>query len=165
MSQKIIAANGGAQCMPQSLAQIYLHIVFSTKSRQPFLQDASFSEECYAYLAGICMKQDCFAKRVGGYIDHVHILCSLSRQKTVADLIRELKTSSSVWIKTQRPELKNFHWQDGYGVFSVSQSQLEKVKEYISNQNEHHRKMMFQDEFRKLLKKHGVNFDEQYIWD
>ena len=95
----------------------------------------------------------------------MHLLCSLSRQKTVADLVRELKTSSSVWIKSQKPELQNFHWQDGYGVFSVSQSQLEKVKEYIANQREHHQTMPFQDEFRQLLKKHDVDFDERYVWD
>ena len=151
--------------MPQSLAQIYLHIVFSTKHRQPRFHDAAFIEELYAYLAGICKKQDCFAKLVGGYVDHVHLLCSLSRRKTVADLVRELKTNSSVWIKAQKPEWTDFHWQDGYGVFSVSQSQLEKVKEYIGNQEEHHRTMPFQEEFRKLLKVHGVDFDEKYVWD
>ena len=151
--------------MPQSLAQVYLHIVFSTKSRQPCFHDVAFANEMYAYLAGICKKQGCLAKTIGGYIDHVHLLCSLSRQKTIADLIRDLKTSSSVWIKTQKPEWRHFHWQDGYGVFSVSQSQLEKVEEYINNQNEHHRITTFQDEFRKLLKKHGVNFEEKYVWD
>jgi len=150
--------------MPQSLAQIYLHIVFSTKNRQPFFHETAFSNELYAYLAGICVKQDCFAKLVGGHIDHIHLLCSLSRQKTIADLIRELKTGSSIWIKTQRPEWGNFYWQDGYGVFSVSPSQLERVKEYISNQSEHHRTITFQDEFRLLLKRHGINFDEKYVW-
>ena len=124
--------------MSQSLAQIYLHIVFSTKRRQPYFSDGAFAEKLYAYIAGICKKQDCFAKHVGGHIDHIHLLCSLSRQKTVANLVRELKTSSTVWIKSQQPEWTDFHWQDGYGVFSVSHSQLEKVKEYIINQKEHH---------------------------
>jgi len=151
--------------MPQSLAQVYLHIVFSTKSRQPFFHDATFSRELYAYLAGICKKQDCLAKTIGGHVDHIHLLCSLSRRKTIADLMRDLKASSSVWIKTQKQEWRNFHWQDGYGVFSVSQSQLANVEEYIGNQNEHHRTMNFQDEFRKLLVKHGVDFDEKYVWD
>ena len=151
--------------MPQSLAQIYLHVVFATKNRQPFFHDADFSNELYAYLAGICKKQDCFAKLIGGHIDHVHLLFSLSRRKTVADLVRELKTSSSVWIKTQKPEWGNFHWQDGYGVFSVSQSQLEIVQKYIDNQSEHHRTITFQDEFRALLKKHEVDFNEKYVWD
>jgi REP element-mobilizing transposase RayT len=151
--------------MPQSFAQIYLHLVFSTKNRQSFFQDTVFAKELYAYLSGICKKQDCFAKIIGGYVDHIHLLCSLSRQKTVADLVRELKTSSTVWIKTQKPEWEHFHWQDGYGVFSVSHSQLEKVKEYIANQNEHHRTTTFQDELRQLLQKHGVEFDEKYIWN
>jgi REP element-mobilizing transposase RayT len=151
--------------MPQSLAQIYLHIVFSTKHRQSYFHDVAFASELHAYLAGICKKQDCFPKHVGGHIDHVHLLCSLSRRKTVADLVRELKTGASTWIKTQRNDLRDFHWQDGYGVFSVSQSQMEKVKEYIDNQNEHHRIMTFQDEFRQLLKKHGITFDEKYVWD
>jgi len=166
-SQQQFAPQRGATKlrMPQSLAQVYLHIVFSTKRRQPFFQDATFSKELYTYFAGICKKQDCYAKLIGGHIDHVHLLCSLSRQKTIANMIQELKTSSSFWIKMQRPEWKDFHWQDGYGVFSVSQSQLEKVKEYISNQSEHHRAMAFQDEFRQLLKKHGVDFDEKYVWD
>ena len=151
--------------MPQSLAQIYLHIVFSTKHRQPYFRDDAFADELHAYLAGICKKQDCFPKHIGGHIDHVHLLCSLSRRKTVADLIRELKTSSSTWIKTQKKDWEDFHWQDGYAAFSVSQSQMEKVKEYIDNQQEHHRIMTFQDEFRQLLKKHGITFDEKYVWD
>jgi REP element-mobilizing transposase RayT len=151
--------------MPQSLAQIYLHIVFSTKHRQPYFRDITFANDLYAYIAGICKNQDCFAKLAGGHIDHLHLLCSLSRRKTVADLIRELKTSSSTWIKSQRKEWRDFHWQDGYGVFSVSQSRLDHVKEYINSQNEHHRTQTFQEEFRKLLKKHGVEFDEKYVWD
>ncbi len=151
--------------MPQSLAQIYLHLVFSTKQRRPYFQETDFAEKLHGYIAGICEKQDCFAKLVGGHIDHIHLLCSLSRRKTIADLIRELKTSSSIWIKNERPELMDFHWQDGYGAFSVSQSQLEKVKKYIGHQNEHHRTVTFQDELRKLLKMHAVEYDEKYVWD
>ena len=151
--------------MPQSLTQIYLHIVFSTKNRQPYFQDVAFASELYAYLAGICKKQDCFPKHVGGHVDHIHLLCSLSRRKMVADLIRELKTGSSTWIKTRRLDWQDFHWQDGYGAFSVSQSQMTKVKEYIDHQNEHHRIRTFQDEFCQLLKMHGIEFDEKYVWD
>ena len=151
--------------MSQSLAQIYLHIVFSTKRRQPVFNENAFVRELYLYLTGICKNKDCFAKLVGGHVDHIHLLCSLSRQKTVADLIRDLKTSSTVWIKSKRSDLADFHWQDGYGAFSVSASQLYKVKEYIANQQEHHRSMTFQEEFRKLLKAHSVEFDEKYVWD
>ena len=151
--------------MPQSLAQIYLHIVFSTKGHAPYLQDAAFSEELYAYIAGICKSLDCHAKPVGGHVDHLHILCSLSRQKTVADLIREVKTRSSRWIKERKPGFAGFHWQDGYGVFSVSQSQVEKVRVYIDNQREHHRTMTFKEEFRMWLREYGIDFDERYVWD
>jgi REP element-mobilizing transposase RayT len=151
--------------MPQSLAQIYLHLVFSTKHRQPIFQEPDFAKKMHAYLAGICNKKDCLAKLVGGYVDHVHILCCLSRQKTVADLVRDIKTSSTVWIKHERPNLTDFHWQDGYGVFSVSQSQLEKVQTYIAQQCEHHQSVPFQDEFRKMLQKHDIEFDERYVWD
>ena len=151
--------------MPQSLTQIYLHIVFSTKNRQPYFQDVAFTDELYAYLAGICKKQDCFPKHIGGHVDHIHLLCSLSRRKTVADLIRELKTGSSTWIKTRKLDWQNFHWQDGYGAFSVSQSQMPKVKEYIDHQNEHHRIKTFQEEFGQLLKMHSIEFDEKYVWD
>ena len=151
--------------MPQSLTQIYLHVVFSTKNRQPYFQDVAFADELYAYLAGICKKQDCFPKHVGGHVDHIHLLCSLSRRKTVADLIRELKTGSSTWIKTRKLDWQNFHWQDGYGAFSVSQSQMPKVKEYIDHQNEHHRIKTFQEEFGQLLKMHSIEFDEKYVWD
>jgi len=151
--------------MPQSLTQIYLHVVFSTKNRQPYFQDVTFADELYAYLAGICKKQDCFPKHIGGHVDHIHLLCSLSRRKTVADLIRELKTGSSTWIKTRKLDWQNFHWQDGYGAFSVSQSQMPKVKEYIDHQNEHHRIKTFQEEFGQLLKMHSIEFDEKYVWD
>ncbi len=162
-----IRASGrnGLHIMPQSLAQIYLHLVFSTKYRQSYFQETDLAEKMHAYLAGICNRQDCFAKLVGGYVDHIHILCCLSRQKTVADLVRDIKTSSSAWIKKEYPKMADFHWQDGYGAFSVSPSQLERVKAYIANQDEHHRTVPFQDEFRKLLQKHAVGFDERYVWD
>ena len=151
--------------MPQSLAQVYLHLTFSTKGWTPCFQDAAFSEEVHAYIAGICDNQDCTAKQVGGYVDHVHILCSLSRRKTIADLVQEVKTSSSIWIKKQKPKWGDFHWQNGYGVFSVSQSLVEKVKEYIANQREHHRTMTFQEEYRMWLREYGIPFDERYMWD
>src|SRR5262245_15908422 len=104
--------------MPQSLAQIYLHVVFSTKHRTPFLQDKSLREELHTYLGGICRDLESPAVSVGGVEDHVHILCRLSRTRTVADLVRELKRLSSKWVKQKRPDLADFHWQDGYGAFS-----------------------------------------------
>ncbi|MGL6227383.1 MAG: IS200/IS605 family transposase [Thermoguttaceae bacterium] len=151
--------------MPQSLSQIFLHIIFSTKSRQCFFQDNSFENDHFGYLAGICKKQDCHAKIIGGYVDHVHILCSLSRTKTVAELVKAIKANSTIWIKEKQPSWRDFCWQQGYGVFSVSPSQVDHAVEYIKNQKLHHKEMSFQDEYRKFLNKHNVVFDENHVWN
>src|SRR6185369_11061894 len=151
--------------MPQSLAQIWVHIVFSTKDRAPFLQDAVLREELHKLLGGTCNERDCSVLRVGGVADHVHILCRLGRTATAADLVKELKRESSQWIKTKDPRLAEFYWQNGYGAFSVSPSHVELVREYIANQEDHHRTVTFQDEFRRLLKKYGLEWDEGYVWD
>jgi REP element-mobilizing transposase RayT len=151
--------------MPQSLVQIYVHLVFSTKNRAPFLHDATFRENVHAYLVGICKNQECPSLRVGGTEDHVHILCRLSKALDVSTLIRELKRDSSKWIKEENPRLADFHWQNGYGAFSVSPSHVDALVKYISNQVEHHRRETFQDEFRRLCKKYGVAIDERYVWD
>lgn len=151
--------------MGQSLAQIYVHIIFSTKHRKPFLKETELRTKLYAYLAGICKKQDCPALIIGGVEDHVHILCRLGKTIEVATLIREVKRGSSLWIKVQRKDLQDFHWQDGYGAFSVSPSHVPDLKEYIANQEEHHRRESFQDEFRRICKKYGVEIDERYVWD
>ncbi len=151
--------------MPQSLAQIYLHVVFSTKGRRPFLQDQNILDETHKYLGGTCNNLDCPVLRVGGVADHVHILCRLGRTITVADLVKELKRDSSQWLKTKSPALAEFYWQNGYGAFSVSPSHVELVREYIANQEAHHRTVTFQDEFRQLLTKYGVEWDERYVWD
>ncbi len=151
--------------MAQSLAQIYVHIVFSTKNRAPFLKDKAFRDRVHAYLKGICDNQDSPSLQVGGVEDHVHILCRLSKKLGVADLIRELKRDSSSWIKSQQPSLAEFHWQNGYGAFSVSPSHVEALIEYIKNQEEHHKTETFQDEFRRLLRKYGIEYDERYVSD
>ncbi len=151
--------------MPQSLVQIYVHLVFSTKNRAPFLRDPSFRERTHAYLVGICNNQGSPSLRVGGVDDHVHILCRLSKTLDVSALVRELKRDSSKWIKTQDPQLKDFQWQDGYGAFSVSPAHVEALVEYIANQVEHHRQESFQDEYRRLCMKYGVAIDERYVWD
>lgn len=151
--------------MPQSLAQIYLHIIFSTKERYPFLQDKAFRERLHAYLVGICRNLNCPSLIIGGVADHVHILCRYARGVTVSDLLREIKRPSSGWVKTENPRLSKFGWQDGYGVFSVSPSHVNALREYIANQEEHHRKETFQEEFRRLLNKYGIAFDERYVWD
>jgi REP element-mobilizing transposase RayT len=151
--------------VPQSLVQIYVHIVFSTKNRQPFFQDRAFRERIHAYLKGTCENQGSPSLRVGGTDDHVHILCRLSKTLDVATLTRELKRESSKWIKEENARLADFYWQHGYGAFSVSPSHVPDLIEYIINQEEHHRRESFQDEFRRLCKKYGVAIDERYVWD
>ena len=151
--------------MPQSLTQIYLHIVFSTKDRRPFLTDKEFRGRTDAYLAGISRNLDCPSLIVGGVEDHVHILCRFDKTIEVATLLRELKRDSSKWIKTEQPRLAEFHWQAGYGAFSISPSHVDALKEYILKQEEHHRRESFQDEFRRLCKKYGIEIDERYVWD
>jgi putative transposase len=151
--------------MSQSLAQIYLHIVFSTKSRQPLLRDKEFRGRTHAYLAGICKNLDCPALVVGGIEDHVHILCRFGKTIEVATLLRELKRDSSKWIKENERRLNDFHWQAGYGAFSVSPGHADALQEYIQNQEEHHRCEGFQDEYRRLCKKYGLEIDERYVWD
>ena len=151
--------------MSQSLTQIYLHIVFSTKHRAPFLKDRELRSRLHAYLVGACNNLACPSIQVGRVEDHVHVLCRLSKTITVADLLHGLKRESSKWLKMQARVLEDFYWQGGYGAFSVSASQADGVKEYIAMQEEHHRTISFQDEFRRLCQKHGVEIDERYVWD
>ena len=141
--------------MPQSLSLLIAHIVFSTKNRAPLL-DVSVRPSLHAYLATVARNigVDCY--RVGGVADHVHLAVRLSRTDTVANLVEELKTSSSKWLKTQSPELAGFSWQRGYGVFSVGPANLEDLLRYIDNQAEHHRAHNFQDEYLGFLKKYGI---------
>jgi putative transposase len=151
--------------MSQSLSQIYLHLVFSTKLRQPFLADRDFRFRAHSYLAGICNHQQCPAIKVGGVEDHVHILCRLAKTMDVATLVREIKRDSSKWVKEAQPQLLDFHWQTGYGAFSLSPSHVDDLTGYIDNQEEHHRKVSFQDEFRRLCRLYGVELDERYAWE
>jgi putative transposase len=151
--------------MPQSLAKVLLHTVFSTKNRTPFLRDRVLRRDLHSYLAAVLNSIDCPALIVGGVEDHVHILGLLSRTRTIAQMLEELKTSTSKWIKSKDPSCADFHWQNGYGVFSVSESKVSEVRQYIERQEEHHRTMTFQDEFRELCRRHGVPIDERYVWD
>jgi putative transposase len=151
--------------MPQSLARAILHVVFSTKNRTPFLRDADLRPRLHAYMAGVLQNIGCDPILINGVEDHVHILCNLSRTLTMAGLVEEVKKASSKWMKDQGASYHDFFWQAGYGVFSVSQSRVEVVRDYIAKQEEHHRKESFQDEFRALCRKHGVAIDERYVWD
>lgn len=152
--------------MPQSLSVVYLHAVFSTKDRRPFLRETSLRNEMHAYLGGISKQLDCAPVIVGGIDDHMHLLARFGRTITQADWIKEIKRVSSGWVKERAPEdCGNFAWQAGYGVFSVSPSRLDAVREYIATQESHHRQATFEDEFRGLLRKHGMVWDERYVWD
>ncbi len=151
--------------MPQSLAKILVHAVFSTKDRRPFLRDKNMREELHRYIGGILNQHECQPIIVGGVEDHVHLLCALSRTITAAEMVKEVKRGSSLWLKTKGVELSDFAWQNGYGIFSIGFSQIEVVRNYIAGQEEHHRKVSFQDEFRELLLRYEIEFDERYVWD
>jgi putative transposase len=151
--------------MSQSLAKILVHAVFSTKDRRPFLRDKKFREELHNYIGGILNEHDCQSLIVGGVEDHVHSLCALSRTCQPSDMIKEVKRGSSVWLKAKSSDFRDFSWQSGYGIFSIGFSQIDTVRSYIAGQEEHHRKISFQDEFRQLLRRYEIAFDEKYVWD
>jgi REP element-mobilizing transposase RayT len=151
--------------MSQSLAKILVHTVFSTKDRRPLLRDPSIRAELHRYVGGILANQDCQPIIVGGVEDHVHILSALSRTCQAAGIVKEVKRGSSLWIKSKSADLRDFAWQNGYGMFSIGFSQIEAVRRYIAEQENHHRKVSFQEEFRHLLKRYEIEFDERYVWD
>jgi putative transposase len=151
--------------MPQSLANILVHTIFSTKDRKPFLRDPELRTELHCYLGGILTNLACPPIMVGGVDDHVHLLNGLSRSCEPAAMVKELKRSSTLWLKTKSPEMHDFAWQSGYGIFSIGFSQIEAVKKYIQGQEEHHRSVLFQDELRDLLNRYAIPFDERYVWD
>jgi REP element-mobilizing transposase RayT len=148
--------------MPQSFAAIYLHLVFSTKNREPRIE-RDLQPRLFAYLGGIANNHDCLLLAAGGMPDHVHLLLSIARTMSTAEINRLLKSNSSSWLRTEmgRPDIR---WQDGYGAFSVSQSNLQGVGSYLAEQEEHHRKLSFQEEFRELLRRHQIAWDEKYVW-
>ncbi len=141
-----------------------MHITFSTKNRYPFI-DNNIKGELFSYLRGICKNLQCNPLIVGGFLNHVHILCLLSRKIALMKLIEELKAHSSKWVKTKGQQYQKFYWQNGYGGFSVHPSQIETVSNYITKQNEHHKKISFKDEYRALLKEYDIKYDERYVWD
>jgi len=150
--------------MPQSLSAVYIHLVFSTKERRPFLRYKTIRNSLHSYLGGISKQLECAPIITGGMEDHVHLLARFGRTITQAEWVKELKRVSNLWLKEQH-SIRDFEWQGGYADFSVSASNLEQVKEYIANQEQHHRKINFQDEMRTLLRRYHVEWDERYIWD
>ena len=149
--------------MGQSLSHLLIHSVFSTKDRRPFLRSEEMRNEIYAYMAGILKNLECHPIKIGGVEDHVHILSSLSKNIAFSELIGRIKGSSSKRLKEKG--VHGFAWQNGYGAFSVSESNAEALSAYITDQAEHHRKYSFQEEVRELLKRHRITFDERYVSD
>ena len=152
--------------MPQSLFQQWIHIIFSTKNRYPFLKELTARQQMHKHIETICNNHQCQTIIVGGTEDHVHLLTNLNKNITLSALIEKIKTSSSKWIKSfQGNMLDQFYWQRGYGAFSVSQSNLESVRLYINNQDKHHQKQNFQEELKKFLEQHRLPYKEEYLWD
>jgi REP element-mobilizing transposase RayT len=150
--------------MGQSLVQNYVHIVFSTKHREALIYPP-YEQELHAYIGGVCKELECPVLIVGGYTNHIHILCMLSKKIALMTLVQKVKAHSSKWIKTKDPSLANFFWQDGYGAFSVNPSKVDVVTHYIKNQHEHHSKKDFKEEYKTLLKTYKVEYNEKYVWD
>ena len=150
--------------MPQSLARVYLHLVFSTKHRAPYLID-DVRDPLHRYMATVLNNLKCHTHIINSVEDHAHVLFELARTLAIADAVEDLKKSSSKWIKTQPGIPEIFAWQGGYGIFSVSESGVQRVYNYIANQREHHRHNTFQNELRTLLEKHKIPYDERYVWD
>jgi putative transposase len=149
--------------MPQSLSKVLVHLIFSTKHREPLI-GLEMCPRLHAYLVGILGNIECPSLQTGGVADHVHILFALGRTISQADVVEELKKSSSKWMKADGG-VPVFSWQAGYGAFSIGESQADAVIHYIQNQQEHHRKVTFQEEFRKFLERYKVAHDERYVWD
>ena len=149
--------------MSQSLSKLYIHIVFHTKYNQNLIK-TDVESELYAYLGGILQKNKSVPIAINGVEDHVHILCIMSKNIALADLLEELKRNSSRWIKTKGSDYTDFAWQGGYGGFSVSQSKVDVVKRYIENQKEHHKNETSKEEYLRFLKEYNVDYDPNYLW-
>jgi putative transposase len=150
--------------MPQSLSKVLVHIIFSTKNRHNFISK-EIKDELYRYISGTLKNIRSEPIIINGVSDHIHILCTLPRIISQAGLLEEIKKSSSKWIKTKDKSFEKFAWQSGYGIFSVSSSLIKNVVTYIKNQEEHHKKVTFQEEFILFLKKYNIEYDERYLWE
>jgi hypothetical protein len=150
--------------MPQSLSNVLVHLVFSTKDRTLWIAD-DWRDDLHAYIGGVIRRCGADLLAAGSVEDHIHLLFPLPRTISVADLVKEIKSGSSRWIHEENSRPKEFHWQAGYGIFSISPSHKESVVQYIGNQREHHRTISFKDEYLRLLAKYGISHDERYVWD
>jgi putative transposase len=152
--------------MPQSLAKVLIHLVYSTKNREPRLADIELRNQLYAYKSKVLRDNvDSPTLAINGVEDHVHLLLLLSRKFAIMNVVEEAKTETTKWLKKQGSEYADFHWQSGYGAFSVSESNVDPVKQYFARQTEHHARATYQDEFRALCRRHNVEIDERYVWD
>ena len=149
--------------MAATLTNLLFHIVYSTKDREPLIR-AGFRDELEKYIGGIVRNEGGILLGIGGMPDHIHLITKFKPDRSVAEMVRLIKANSSKWVNECHGEPGRFAWQSGYGAFSVSQSQIEALKAYVANQEAHHRTRTFQDEFREFLIKHGVEFDERYVW-
>jgi REP element-mobilizing transposase RayT len=150
--------------MPQSLVTLRTHLVFSTKNRERLITPA-VEDELHRYLAGILKAKGSPAIEIGGYEDHVHVLFSLSKTVALSEVVCDLKSDSSKWIKGRGSSLSEFYWQAGYAAFSIGRSGEADLVRYIRRQHEHHRRHEFKDELRAFLHKYEVEYDERYVWD
>ena len=158
-------AAGGDPVISLPSLQVWLHLVFSTKNREALLQSPSFREEMFRMLCHQVQECGCIPKFAGGGVDHVHLVCGLSRTVTIAKLVEQVKTETAQWARKTTPGMAGFTWQSGYGAFSVSQSKLEQVIDYVAAQENHHKWQSFQEEFRELCEKHAIEIDERTAWD
>ena len=149
--------------MAQTLVSLMVHVIFSTKNREPFITP-EIEPELFAYIGGILKNHESRLLDAGGTADHVHLLISQSKNLSLSSLMKDVKKDSSSWIKTKGQLFRNFHWQDGYGAFSIGKSDIPELKKYIERQKEHHRKRTFQEELIAFLDEYGIAYDERYLW-
>jgi putative transposase len=150
--------------MAQTLVSMMVHVIFSTKNREPLITP-EIEPELFAYIGGILKSNEARLLDAGGTADHLHLLISQSKNVALSKLMKDVKKDSSLWLKTKGSVFRNFHWQDGYGGFSIGKSQVPSLKKYIANQKEHHRKRSFQEELIKFLDAYGIAYDERYLWN
>jgi REP-associated tyrosine transposase len=150
--------------MAQTLVSLMVHVIFSTKNREPIIT-SEIEPELFAYMGGILKNHESRLLDAGGTADHIHLLVSQSKNLSLSSLMKDLKKDSSSWIKTKRRQFRNFHWQDGYGAFSIGKSDVPELKKYIAGQKEHHRKQTFQVELIEFLEEYGIAYDERYLWN
>jgi putative transposase len=149
--------------MAQTLVSNYVHIIFSTKNREAIIDD-DLEKELFEFIGTVCKQNECDPVIVGGHVDHIHVLCKLSKKITLVELVKKIKSYSSKWIKTKSEKNSNFYWQDGYGAFSINNDSVQKIALYIANQKKHHETQSFQEEYKHQLKEYDIDFDERYLW-